>query len=104
MYGGRKRGKTLCNKRMLAEENMGYYYSFNTNSILCGACYNKLKLENENKIKNGWYVSMSMAAFYGIAYIIASDTKKVFSFKVDEKALREIVRIADRLYLEQINF
>ncbi len=94
-----------CNRRMVeSEKNIGYYYSFNTNSILCGDCYNKLKRENENKIKNGWYVSISMAAFYGITYIIASDTKKVFSFKVDDKALNEIIKIADRLYIEQINF
>ncbi len=93
-----------CNKRMLSETNEGYYYSFNTNSILCGTCYNKLKQESENKIKNGWYVSVSMAAFYAITYIIASDTKKVFSFKVDDKALQEIVKIADRLYIEQINY
>ena len=30
--------------------------------------------------------------------------KKVFSFKVDDKALSEIVKIADRLYIEQINY
>ncbi|MBR2917331.1 MAG: hypothetical protein IKC25_01145, partial [Campylobacter sp.] len=66
---------------VLSENNIGYYYSFNTNSVLCGACYTKLKQENETKLKNGWYVSISMAAFYGITYIVASDTKKVFSFK-----------------------
>lgn len=93
-----------CNKRMLSEENIGYYYSFNTNSILCGECYSALKKTNDNRIKNGYYISLSMAAFYGITYIIASDTKKVFSFKVDDKALQEIVKIADRLYIEQINF
>ena len=91
-----------CNKRMLSESNIGYYYSFNTNSVLCGACYNKLRQENDNKIKNGWYISISMAAFYGITYIIVSDTKKVFSFKVDDKALTEIIKIEDRLYIEQI--
>lgn len=93
-----------CNKRMLSEKNLGYYYSFNTNSILCGDCYNKLKVENINKIKNGWYVSLSMATFYAITYIISSDIKKIFSFKVDEKTLGEIIKIADRLYIEQINF
>ena len=93
-----------CNKRMLSSDNIGYYYSFNTNSILCGECHKKLSSENKERIKNGWYVSLSMAAFYGITYIVASDTKKVFSFKVDDKALSEIVKVADRLYLEQINF
>jgi len=94
-----------CNKRMLEDNsNLGYYYSFNTNSVLCSECYNKLKIENENKIKNGWYISISVAAFYAITYIIISDTKKVFSFKVDEKALQEVIKIADRLYMEQINF
>ena len=93
-----------CNKRMLEDGNKGYYYSFNTNSILCGDCYNKLKQTSPDRIKNGWYVSLSQAAFYGITYIVASDTKKVFSFKVDEKALTEIIKIADRLYLEQISF
>ena len=93
-----------CNERMLDEQTKGYYYSFNTNSILCGDCYSRLKQENENKIKNGWYVSISQAAFYGITYIVLSDTKKVFSFKVDDKALQEIIKIADRLYIEQINF
>ena len=73
-----------CNKRMLEDGNKGYYYSFNTNSILCGDCYNKLKQTSPDRIKNGWYVSLSQAAFYGITYIVASDTKKVFSFKVDE--------------------
>ena len=87
-----------------AYENIGYYYSFNTNSILCGDCYNKLKKENSDRIKGGWYISLSMAAFYGIAYIVASETKKVFSFKVDDKALQEIVKIADRLYLEQLSY
>ena len=93
-----------CSKRMLSDENIGYYYSFNTNSILCGDCYNKLKKENSDRIKGGWYISLSMAAFYGIAYIVASETKKVFSFKVDDKALQEIVKIADRLYLEQLSY
>lgn len=93
-----------CNKRMLTDNNIGYYYSFNTNSILCGDCYNKLRQEDNIKIKNGWYVSLSMAAFYGIVYIIASEVKKVFSFKVEEKALEEIKKISDRLYLEQINY
>ena len=92
-----------CNKRMLEHNNIGYYYSFNTNSVLCGECYNTLKLQNEAKIKNGWYVSLSMAAFYAITYIVASDIKKVFSFKVDGKVLQEIIKIADRLYIEQIN-
>lgn len=94
-----------CGKRMLEDKsNLGYYYSFNTNSVLCGECFNKLKIENENKIKNGWYISISMAAFYAITYIIISDTKKVFSFKIDQKALQEVIKIADRLYIEQINF
>lgn len=94
-----------CSRRMLEDKsNLGYYYSFNTNSVLCGECFNKLKKENENKIKSGWYVAISMAAFYAITYIIISDTKKVFSFKVDEKALQEVIKIADRLYIEQINF
>lgn len=93
-----------CGTRMLSDKNIGYYYSFNTNSILCGECYKKLKQEDENKIKNRWYVSLSMAAFYAIVYIITSDNKKVFSFKVDDKALVEIVKIADRLYIEQINY
>jgi len=93
-----------CNKRMLDENNLGYYYSFNTNSILCGDCYNNLKQQNDNKIKNGWYVSLSKAAFYGITYVVLSDTKKVFSFKVDNKAMSEIIKIADRLYIEQLNY
>ena len=93
-----------CNKRMLSENNTGYYYSFNTNSILCGECYEKLKQQSPERLKNGWYIAISMAAFYAITYIILSDTKKVFSFKVDEKALGEIIKIADRLYVEQINF
>lgn len=95
---------SCCNTRMLDKENTGYYYSFNTNSILCGECYRKLKQEKPDKIKNGWYVSLSMSAFYAVTYIIASDTKKVFSFKVDNKALEEIIKFADRLYLEQISF
>lgn len=93
-----------CSKRMVTEDNLGYYYSFNTNSILCGECYKKLSKDNPDRIKNGWFVSLSMAAFYGITYIIASDTKKVFSFKVDDKALNEIIKVADRLYVEQISF
>lgn len=94
-----------CNQRMLADnmEN-GYYYSFNTNSVLCGLCFNKLSKENPEKIKNLWYIKISTAAFYAILYIIVSDIKKVFSFKVEAKVLNEIVKIADRLYLEQINF
>ena len=63
-----------------------------------------MQKENENKIKNGWYIKVSQAAFYAMSYIIASNVKKVFSFKVDEKALEEIVKITDRLYIEQISF
>ena len=93
-----------CRKRMLESENQEYYYSFNTNSVLCADCYNKLKKENPSKITNGWFIKLSLAAFYAITYILVSDTKKVFSFKVDDKALKEIIKVADRLYLEQINF
>lgn len=95
---------TNCNKRMLDEQVSGYYYSFNTNSVLCGTCYNEFKQEKPDKLKNGWYVSLSKAAFYAITYIIVSDIKKVFSFKVDNKALDEIIKIAERLYIEQINY
>lgn len=94
-----------CSKNMIENsKDIGYYYSFNTNSILCGDCFSKLQKENENKIKNGWYIKVSQAAFYAMSYIIASNVKKVFSFKVDEKALEEIVKITDRLYIEQISF
>lgn len=94
-----------CNRRMLENtQNIGYYYSFNTNSILCGTCYTKLSKENLDKIKRGWYIKVSQAAFYAMSYIIASSIKKVFSFKVESYALDEIVKITDRLYLEQISF
>lgn len=93
-----------CLARMLDDSNKAYYYSFNTNSMLCGECYMKLKKENDNRIKNGWFVSLSQAAFYAIAYVLSSDTKKVFSFKVEDKVLSELIKIADRLYIEQLNF
>ena len=93
-----------CNKKMLEKNNNKYYYSYVTNSVLCGDCYNKLKKENLERIKNGGYKEIGMSAFYALTYIIYSDTKKVFSFKIDDKALKDIVKLADRLYIEQINF
>ena len=93
-----------CGERMLSKDEINYYYSFNTNSTICGSCYDSLIKENKEKIKNTWYVKLSKAAFYAITYIVASDTKKVFSFKLEEKPLNEVVKIADRLYIEQMNF
>lgn len=93
-----------CNLSMVDKEDRGYYYSFNINSVLCGECYNKLLRQDETKLKNGWYIKISQAAFYAIYYILASDSKKVFSFKIDEKAQKELLKIADRLYSEQLSF
>jgi len=93
-----------CNGSMVDDGNKGYYYSFNTNSVLCGECYTKLAKQNETKLKNGWYIKISQAVFYAIYYILASDTKKIYSFKIDNKAEKELQKIADRLYLEQISF
>ncbi len=93
-----------CNSSMIEKEDKGYYYSFNTNSVLCGNCYTKLSKENEDKLKSGWYVKLGQATFYAIFYILASDSKKVFSFKIDKKAEKELEKIADRLYTEQLSF
>ena len=93
-----------CNKKMISDENHEYYYSFNTNSALCGNCYTKITKDAKEKVKNGWYIKIYEATFYSIMYILYSEVKKVFSFKVDDKVLNEIVKIADRLYLEQLNF
>lgn len=93
-----------CNSSMVDKEDKGYYYSFNTNSVLCGDCYMKLAKEDETRLKNGWYIKISKAAFYAIYYILASDTKKIYSFKIDSKAEKELEKIADRLYIEQISF
>ena len=50
------------------------------------------------------YIKISKAAFYAIYYILASDTKKIYSFRIDDKAEKELEKIADRLYIEQISF
>ena len=63
-----------------------------------------MKIENEDKLKNGWYIKLSQATFYAIYYILASDSKKVFSFKIDAKAEKELEKVADRLYTEQLSF
>lgn len=85
-------------------ENTGYYYSFSTSSVLCANCYNKLSNENKEKIKGSLYVKLSQATFYAIYYILASDIKKIYSFRIDEKAENELRKISDRLYKEQLNF
>lgn len=89
---------------MVEKEDKGYYYSFNTNSVLCGNCYTKLSKENVEKLKSGWYIKLTQATFYAIYYILASDSKKVYSFRIDKKAEKELEKIADRLYTEQLNF
>ena len=93
-----------CGKKMIREDNKKYYYSFNTNSMLCDSCYSIFNSSKSDKIKNEWYSSISQACFYAMTYIVASDIKKIFSFKIDDKALSEIEKISDRLYIEQINF
>ena len=93
-----------CNQKMIREDNKKYYYSFNTNSTLCEDCYKTLSLGKSQKLKNEYYITLSQASFYALTYIISSDIKKVFSFKIDDKALNEIEKIVDRLYIEQINF
>ena len=93
-----------CNKKMLDETNKEYYFSFNTSSILCKDCYNKILKEDLNKIKNAGYIKISQAAFYAITYILLSDIKKIFSFKVEDKVQHEITKISDRLYIEQTSF
>ena len=92
-----------CGRKMLREDNKKYYYSFNTNSMLCEDCYASVYSSKSNNIKKEWYISLSEAAFFGITYVVTCDIKKVFSFKISEKALNEIEKIADRLYIEQIN-
>lgn len=94
-----------CNTHMVEkEQDNNYYYSYNMNNVLCGECYNKLMKENMETIKNGWYVRLSKAAFYAMYYILASDIKKIFSFKIDDKTEQELTKLVDRLYVEQISF
>lgn len=94
-----------CNTHMVEkEQDNNYYYSYNMNNVLCGGCYNKLMKENMDAIKNGWYVRLSKAAFYAMYYILASDIKKIFSFKIDDKTEQELTKLVDRLYIEQISF
>lgn len=94
-----------CNTHMVEkEQDNNYYYSYNMNNVLCGECYNKLMKENMDAIKNGWYVRLSKAAFYAMYYILASDIKKIFSFKIDDKTEQELTKLVDRLYIEQISF
>lgn len=94
-----------CNTHMIEkEQDNNYYYSYNMNNVLCSECYNKLMKENMETIKNGWYVRLSKAAFYAMYYILASDIKKIFSFKIDDKTEQELTKLVDRLYIEQISF
>jgi DNA repair protein RecO (recombination protein O) len=93
-----------CSSSMVEKEDKGYYYSFNTNSVLCGNCYTKLSKENEQKLKSGWYIKLSQATYYAIYYVLASDSKKVYSFRIDDKTEEELSKIADRLYIEQLSF
>lgn len=54
--------------------------------VICKNCH--------DKHKRG--IRMSQDAYYAICYILASEEKKVFSFKISEEILKEVSEISER--------
>lgn len=90
-----------CSEKMIEKEskNISYYYSYDTNTCLCEACYKSL---SDEELRSKKYIKLSEAVFYAISYVIASDIKKVFSFELAKNTLIEFDSFVQKIYISQI--
>lgn len=87
----RKCGQAIFNKE--TKEFKGCHFSYSTNDVSCDTC----KQEGLGQIK------ITHACFMAIGYVILSDVKKIFSFKLDQIAQREFTNFVETYYTSQIS-
>lgn len=75
----------------LIENKKNIYYEYNTNTFLCENC----SLENSKNIK------ISYSTILAINYVICCDIKKIFSFELNDSALKEYIAF-QKFYEESI--
>lgn len=74
----------------IKEQNI--YYDYVSNIFLCQNCIEKDKRR---------YVELNLATVLAIKYVVYSDTKKVFSFDLRDKSLRQFITFS-QVYVDSI--
>ena len=93
----RKCGQALFNKD--TKEFIGCHFSYSTNNVTCNQC----KQEQDHKRESLGQINISHACFMAIGFVILSDTKKIFNFKLDENTQREFTNFVETYYTSQIS-
>ena len=93
---------SCCNEKMFNDSKKctKYYYDRTNNSAVCEECYTKAISNNKMDIRK--YKEISESTLYSLLYVIASDTKKIFSFDIKGKTLDEFSDFVNEYYLSQI--
>lgn len=94
---------SCCNEKMFndkSSKDTRYYYDRTNNSAVCELCYNKVITNNKMDIRK--YKEIGEGTLYSLLYVIASDTKKIFSFDIKGKTLDEFSDFVNEYYLSQI--
>lgn len=94
---------SCCSEKMFNDsnkKNTKYYYDRTNNSAVCEECYNKAISHNKMDIRK--YKQVSESTLYSLLYVIASDSKKIFSFDIKGKTLDEFSDFVNEYYLSQI--
>lgn len=76
------------------KEEKTYLYNFATNNMICNECF--LKLDDENKLE---YIRINEAVYLAICFVLAEDTKKIYSFKLKQEKLNELERFVEKVYV-----
>ena len=90
----RKCGQALVNKD--TKEFIGCHFSYSTNNVSCDKC----NVSSEGVLGQ---IKISKPCFMAIGYVILSDVKKIFSFKLEQAAQREFTNFVETYYTSQIS-
>lgn len=79
-----------CNEDIKDENADDYYFIFATGGIICNKCFDKLKPRYGQELNKNM-ILLKESTLFALKYVILSDNKKLFSFKLSDSSQNEFI-------------